>query len=626
MTSARGNRWIVADRWFSIVFIVALLAYTLRYMWVGLVRTWYFSSDEYVVVAEVIRFAQHQYAQRFFDMPGTPFIFLAALAWFFIYAPYAILDDRIAQIGLQTFTFAHLPGLFFTVRSVTVFMFCASVVLLFWLTSKLTSTAAGRLAALLLAMSPIYAKYSSFVRVESTAMCFVLGALLCVIYAPEARRRSWSPHLDLVLLAGVLAGVAAGARLHSMTASLPVLVLLLVVSPVSPAAEDYPKWVKAAVIPVAGAVGLAAAALVFSHPAFARWPNTYVLFLKTVALAGCALAGAIACYSIRPARSLLIRIISPDVIKVLIGFAVGLAVSVPTIVGGREFFFQSVQMYSSTYIDWARARLPLWDNVTQYLRGYYAVLAPDGVVVGLLIAGAIAVVISRNRRLLAILVGAALFFVSKPLNLRSDEHHIILWLPYYAIVCAYPAHLLARALDRWPAISTSVNAALLVAVGVWTTHGPVVMALNAVHTEMRMANIATATKWMKETAEPNATIAIAYRCFNPDVFLSQLRLYEVPMPLSMLDGRDYIIWWGHASALKKKSGYVCATPFDVDLLKTTLDKTAPGEGTDPFTDPGMHLVKAFGSADSEVDVFRFDNRAIDARQAELRSVGDKRFN
>jgi hypothetical protein len=606
VTFASQGRSTLVDRSFSIAFLVALLAYTVGYMWAGLIRSWYFSSDEYVVVAEVIRFAQHTYGQHFFDMPGTPFMFLAALVWFFVYAPCAIFDNSIAEMGIQTFTFAHLPALFFTVRAVTLLMLCASILLLFWLTAKLTSTAAARVAALLLAMSPIYTSYSSFVRVESTAMCLVLGALLCVIYAPEIREHWWSCYADPVWVAGILAGVGAGARLHSMTASLPVLLLLLTFPPRS-SVDDYPKWVKTAGI--AGAVALIAAALALTFwEELARWPSAYYLFRRAAELAGGALILAFAMYALRPARRLLIRLVPPDVVRVLVGFGVGLVISVPTILSGYEFFFRSVEMYSSTYVDFARARLPLWENIAQYLRSYYTILAPDSIVLYLLIAGMIGILVSRDRRLLAILAGAVLFFVSKPLNLRAEPHHVIMWLPYYAILCAYPAHILERALGRWPASAIAANAAALVAVALWTTHGAELAATNAVRTEVRMGNIAKATNWMKAHAEPKATIAIAYRCFNPDVFYSQLRLYDVPMPPAVLDSRNYIIWWGHASVLKNKAGYACATPFDVDLLKKTVDETAPGEGTDPFTDPRLQRVQTFGDGGDEVDVFQFDNR------------------
>src|SRR5258705_1775475 len=255
-------RWRLDDGTWSALFLAMLLLYVLRFMWSGLFRTWYFSSDEYVVGAEVIRFAEKDFNQHFFDMPGTPFIFLGSIVWFFVYAACAIIDEGIGRTGIQSFTFGHLPAFFATVRGMTLFMFCLSVLLLFWLTAKLTSTAAARLAALLLAMSPIYTSYSSFIRVESMSVCLVLGALLCVVYAAEARQAPClHPFFDLVFLGGILAGVGAAARLHSMTMSLPVLLMMLVLSPTAPPPEDYPPWVKAAGICVACALILAGAAL-----------------------------------------------------------------------------------------------------------------------------------------------------------------------------------------------------------------------------------------------------------------------------------------------------------------------------------------------------------------------------
>jgi hypothetical protein len=43
-------------------------------------------------------------------------------------------------------------------------------------------------------------------------------------------------------------------------------------------------------------------------------------------------------------------------------------------------------------------------------------------------------------------------------------------------------------------------------------------------------------------------------------------------------------------------------------MKTDLDLQSPGEGTDPYTDPGFERVATFGSGPDEVDLFHFDLR------------------
>jgi hypothetical protein len=597
--------WRTPDGVWSAVFLAALLLFVLRFMLVGVFTTWFFTMDEYVAVGEVIRFAQHDYNQRFFDMPGTPFFFLAALAWFLVYAPCAILDQGVAAAGIQSFTFGHLQALFETVRGVTLLMFCASVLLLFCLTSKLLDTAAGRLAALILAMSPTYTNYSSFVRVESMAMCLVIGALLCLAYASD-RRHFRHPFLDLVLLAGFLAGAAAGTRLHSMTASLPALFLVQIASPRSPTPDDYPRWVKVTAVSTACSLFAAAGAFPFLRPYFAPWPDAYLLFQRALLGASALIVIAFVMYGVPRMRPLLIRLAPPDTVRLLVGFAVGVLFTVPTIIDGREYFFRSIQFYTAAYLDFDRARLPLWDNVARYARFYLELLFPDRVTLCLFVAGAAGILVTRSRKLVPFLAAAFLFFLSKPLNLRAGQHHILMWLPYYASVSAYPAYLTGRLLRRWPAIALAANGAALIVVAMFMTNGAQVMAVNRGFVQERLANVQLATTWIKARAESDSTIALAYLCFNPDVFYRQMRYLEVPMPLSMLDGRE-LIWWGNASALNDRFGYLCAAPQDA-TLKDLINGTAPGDGMDPYTDPRLQLVQTFGNGRSEVDVFRFDNR------------------
>jgi hypothetical protein len=81
---------------------------------------------------------------------------------------------------------------------------------------------------------------------------------------------------------------------------------------------------------------------------------------------------------------------------------------------------------------------------------------------------------------------------------------------------------------------------------------------------------------------------------------------RVPVPAGAVDGRDYVIWWGHASALRGRDGYACVTPSDLDSIKDRLDIKEPGEGTNPYSDARFHRLASFGSGANEVDLFHFD--------------------
>jgi 4-amino-4-deoxy-L-arabinose transferase-like glycosyltransferase len=120
---------------------------------------------------------------------------------------------------------------FFTLlRTCTIFFYAGSLVLLFSVARRVLNYAGAFLACLLLMMSSNYASYSSFCRVESMAIFLALAAVLVTYRALErlpnrlGARPSWR---DPMILAGFLTGVSAAARLHSIAASAPLLLLIL---------------------------------------------------------------------------------------------------------------------------------------------------------------------------------------------------------------------------------------------------------------------------------------------------------------------------------------------------------------------------------------------------------------
>jgi hypothetical protein len=230
----------------------------------------------------------------------------------------------------------------------------------------------------------------------------------------------------------------------------------------------------------------------------------------------------------------------------------------------------------------------------------------------LLFVGCVAILVARDRKMLPYLLGAGLFFFSKPLNVVAATHHVILWLPFFFMVCAYPVGKFCQFLsgrlpygNAWAAI---VLACVLLFSVTHLAAGPIVTPAKAMVSEARMRNIELATGWIKTHAEPKTTVAISYYCFNPDIFYAWLTKLQVPLPPETFDGREYLIWWGHSSVLRGKTGYACATKIDVPYIKTRLDLASPGEGTDPYTNLHFTPAASFGSGADEVDLFRFDYR------------------
>jgi hypothetical protein len=320
-------------------------------------------------------------------------------------------------------------------------------------------------------------------------------------------------------------------------------------------------------------------------------------------------ASALLLYRLPRTKPLVVRIISPGHVKLFIGFSAGFLLGNPTILRQYEYFFQSVQMYSG-YVDRDRLAWPFLKNLTWYIGHYVEILAPDRLTLALLCLGCITILAARDRKMFPYLLGAGLFFFSKPLTVVAAPHHVILWLPYFFMICAYPAGKLCQLLsDRLPYGNAWATAALACVLFFSVTHltaGPSAASANATASEARMRNIEQATGWIKTHAEPKATVAISYYCFNPDTFYAWAAQLQVPLPPEAFDGRDYVIWWGHARALRGKSGYACATRADVPSMKARLDLSEPGEGTDPYTDPRFTPVVSFGSGADEVDLFRFN--------------------
>jgi dolichyl-phosphate-mannose-protein mannosyltransferase len=571
------------------LYVVLLLSTAACYMTPALFRSWYFSSDEYVFAAEVIRFLHLDFRQQFFDIPGTPFMFLSAILWGMWYGLSYLAGPVPAPAGLERFTFDHIAGLFVLMRSLTLLFFLCSLVLVFVVASRLTNRVGGCVASFLVATSPIYAAYSSLVRTESLAVCLSLAALLCLLPRGGAAGQP-----ARVFLAGLLAGLAAGARLHSITMTAPLLLILVILTctPMLP----YPRWVWWF---WAGSTG---SILVFSARSVALLIATAV-----TAMVGC--LG----YALGVTRSFVMRVIGPPTVRLLIGVALGLAIGIPTMLPQWRHFMQSFVMYTTTYRDFDREGLPFLVNVWWFVNYYLSVIAPDRGSLLLLVGGGITVLSIRDSRLLAVLAGAALFFVSKPLNLRAAPHHVILWLPLFAVVSACP---IAKAWELRSRVRGGLRRLcyVLVLIAVVATlmrglePGFKRVGGDVAYNEQRMQNIAAAGDWIKRNTETNSVVAVAYFCFGPNVFYTWLRALRVPVPDYLLDGREYVIWWGNRSALRGKAGYALATRDDVSSLKQRTDEVSPGDGTDPFTDKSFTLLKSFGGGSNAVNLFRFSLR------------------
>jgi hypothetical protein len=591
---ARGSAGLSsarAERIGAALFVSALVAFSAWYLAPSLFRAWFYRSDEYVVIGEIIRFLHLDFRQHYFDMPDTPLMFASAAVWGAIYA--------IAGhgAGIDAFTLQHLQALFGMVRAASFLTGLLAIVLVFLLASKLTNLAGGCVAAMVLAMCPSYAWTESTIRPEPPVVCLFILAIF-------ALQRRW------IFASGLLAGLAAALRFHSITATLPVLTMMLLWEPAAPSAgSHYARriWAAAFGIAVAGTIGIGTGILPGTGAGkmlVSWWPKAFDAFFVLCAMAAALIFVSWAFQFSSRTKWLSERILHPRVLVLLGGAVLGVLAGTPTILWRPQNFFASIQMYTTTYTDVERMAWPVARHVAWLFGFYMKAVAADWLTLPLIAAGVVLIVIRRDRRLLPFLIGALLFFVSRPLDIAPWPHQMLPWLPLFAIVAGYAPALAWDGLSRirWRPV---VLAGLLVAMALVMEWGPRSNAADVQADEQRMHSIALATDWMHKNAEPDSTIVISYYCFNSDVFNSWMRFLDVPLTPSA-DGRRYLIWWGEHSALKGQRGYACATPLDVDAIKRKLDLRTPGEGSDPFTDPGFARVAVFGSDASEVDVFRFD--------------------
>jgi hypothetical protein len=611
----------------SLLYLALLIAVSVRYLLTSLSVSWFFSSDEYVFAGEVIRFLNLDVHQRFFDMPGTPFMLLSAILWYAFYAVQTWFVPDLSITDVTGFTYNHLDWFFNLLRSETIFFYAISLVLLFLVARRLMNRAGAFVACLLLMMSPIYASYSSFQRVESMAICLALSAMLVTYRTLERRpqrldaRPSWR---DPMIFAGILLGVAAATRLHSISASIPLLFLILWFDQRTPRRREYPRWTLSLAPFLLPSIGVAGVLCWWwARSEVHEFPYAGALLTKAgIAIAVAPVALAIL-YRIRKTRPLLLRVASPAVLKIGLGCLGGFFLSNFTIFPQYRVFLDSMNRYSGSYIDWQRTTWPLWTNIRWYVDFYFKVFAPNTVVLVLLAASVVCIVAFRRWIFLPYLILFGEFFVSKPLNLIAAPHHTLLWLPPFAILCALPAAELYSFLARlaaghpkWRFAVPCAMALLIAAISLLLTNGPREASRRMESTQVRLTRISQATDWIKSKTPWNTTIAMSYFCFNPDIFYAWLQSSGVPVPPSVLDRRGFFVWWGTRDQLQGMAGYACVTGGRAALLadKARVQTKDPSQLVDFFDDPAARQVAQFGNDANEVDLFRFDFRAPVAKK------------
>jgi len=600
---------------FTLVYVAALAAISYRYLSVAMARTWFYSSDEYVAVAEVIRFSTGDFRQHFIDWPATPQFFIAAAIWG-VFARAAMAFTHPATHSFLDYTYRHIAWVFTVTRFMTVFFHGLSLVLVFFVARKALNRAGACVASLLILMNETYAGYSTLTRPESMALCLILASVLVAYYALEERPETFASRpgwRDPLTIAGLLAGIAVGVRLNSFIASLPLL-WLLVVFRRKEVCDSYPRWVRqmavvaVPVLAVVGAWGLLVSRSNIPH----LMPHAFAMLEKAFLAMACVPVLMVCLYWFPATRRILLRLAPVETIKLAVGFAAGGVIGFPTVFSQSHYLVGSMEMYSGSFIDWYRTKWPLAKNLRWYTSYYLNVAAPDRIILYLLIAGVVLILLLRDRRALPYVIAAATFFISRPLNLQAAAHHTIFWLPFYAIVCAYPVALAyavwEERVPRWALNGAFV--VLLVGIATHVTNGLDNAAAGARNAEARLANVAMAATWMKGHLAADESIATAYACFNADVFYTWTQGLGVPVPADIFDPNRSVIWWGRRREIAGRAGFACITEGDIDPIRRGMGPQETDQATDPYHDAAFQPVASFGKGSDKVDVFHFDFRGL----------------
>jgi hypothetical protein len=567
---------------------------------------WFSSSDENVVVGEVIRFNNIDFHQRFFDMPGTPLMLICAVEWRLFYFGSVVFEHF--QRGSNLFAFQHLQELFVLSRITSLGCFLLSALLLFRIAARVSNKYAGAAAATILLMSPAYVETAASLRVEPLAMCCMLGA---IVILTECRWQSGP------FWAGILGGIGIACRLHSITVIFPVLFLVLVQQTWARRTEFTSSFRRMAFCLAAVLFSLSALLFYFFH--FARsplktgYPLAFALLSK-FSVATCVLAPILVLLYVLPvSRRMVVNTVTPASLALVVGVVLGLAAGMFTVFIQYKELLRSLNFYLGPgYRDPIALQFSLYDKLASFLSFYIKVIAPDRITLILLCSGAFLVISLRRWRFLwpYLLVGIG-FALSKPLDLARSSHHVALWMPFYAMLCGVPIAVITQELEargslgRYLALVAALSSLLLLRVEL--KHNPEqVLSVFTGHAE-RLANVEHSRAWIATHTAPQSSFMIAFYCFGPEVFYSWFREMGLTVPQTA-DDREYVIWWGNQSALKGRSGYACVSPSDLPFMKQWELRQA-GEGIDPLHDNRFRLVQPFGNGSNEIDILQFDNAA-----------------
>ncbi|HEY9616565.1 MAG TPA: glycosyltransferase family 39 protein [Microcoleaceae cyanobacterium] len=623
--------WVI-----ELAFISGLIIYTLSILSKCLTIPWIWNSDEVVYTAEVIKFLRLNFNQNFFDIPGTPFMFLTAILWAVWYGILSLSGLIPHDLSIKLFTFQNLNQFYFLMRFLVLGFYALSIVLIYILGKRLTNAIGGCIAALLLALSFYYTSYSCFVRTESLGICLSLTALLLTLNAIEQNKPKQ------YFFSGFCSGVATAARYHFVLATLPQIFTFYFLKEKPENRQFSPRLVRwimifASAIGVLFIVGGILALLLNCQLISPNWitdrlllspidpglPKALQLIHKLwISLGVLAVVLFFTAYIPR-LQKWNQKLVQPALVLVFLGFGIGLVLGTPTFLWRGYYLLRSIQFYSD-WIDYERLKLSPIGQYLDMLGSYWNVIAPTPALAVLLVAGIGLIVLRRDRNLYPALLGIITLFIAQPVLLPSAYHRSLPWLPYVALVTAYP---FAFCYQWWSktnqqkiaiqfitfcsllAVSLSLVGFGLVPNGAYQQSS---MTLDQLVIP-RLEAVDRASNWIKQHTESDAIVMVNYYGFNEQIYYASMEAQGVKLPKKLKEARSYMVWWGDRTPLQDKSGYlmfVCSTASCKSEAESAQkyfnERKGNGEGVNPFTHPNFIKLAASSKNGYEMNIFKFN--------------------
>jgi hypothetical protein len=595
--------------------VVVILVPTLTLPWWG-------NTEEFPYAQEVFRFHSGDFHQRFFDIPGTPLMFLSALLFA---VPRWIVTRTSGAEGFALFS-QQMDVLFVIMRLIEFAAFVVAGWLVYLTARRLVSKWPAGFAGTYLAASPVLYATIGHTRIEALGVLLVAAAIYTWARALESRS-TWT-----FLLAGVIAGVAMAARFPLGLAALPVFALQAIAfpEPLRPS-RAKPALVLALVAYAAIVLLGGALALLVRGSVFARNRLTDAYFITSpvgsypeafhvIRAIWVGLAGIVVCAGIAAVvprwRRWFGRRLDSGLVPLLAGFPVGVVVGVPTLWAGANWFLGSI----NNFILRNQAFPQKWSVLETFsldLFGNGGVgdvftlrLPPDQpgalwhpILVVLFVVGVVAC-FTRRRRVLPFVALAIVIGLVAQLGKIQGARHIAGWLPWFALVIAVGFQWASAWVRTRHRVLVQAVAAIVLTAVLLQPVAYFSAPMND-HTIDKLPAQRKLNAWIAQHL-PREQPVLFVCCTSVDAatiadWMRQNGV-EIPPP------RESKIWFGDRTSLSRQSkGYIVVDRTEYGPAYVSYyQHSNPAEVVDPYHDPRFERAARFPWGASSLDVFRYD--------------------